>query len=246
MTNDTQSTTALSPVVFLSLGPGDPELLTLKAVRLLKEADAVMVPGTINAEGHLMSRAADIIEPWCEKRKQRLYGLPMERHRQAAMNVYDQIYQEVAQFCQLGMRVVVAVEGDASIYASIHYVLDRLLTAGIPVEQVPGIPSFIAAASAASLSLVSQHERLLVVPGDVDADELSQLLAHGHVVVVMKLSACEEAVKVYIQRNKAVECHYFENVGTSKAFDTGDSDAILKRRFPYFSLLMLRARRPVS
>jgi precorrin-2/cobalt-factor-2 C20-methyltransferase len=170
----------------------------------------------------------------------------MRRDRREAQAAYDRLCEVLRREHEGGRNAVVAVEGDVSIYASIHYVLDRLLTAGIPVEQVPGIPSFIAAASAASLSLVSQHERLLVVPGDVDADELSRLLAHGHVVVVMKLSACEEAVKAYIQRNKAVECHYFENVGTSKAFDTGDSDAILKRRFPYFSLLMLRARRPVS
>ena len=72
-----------------------------------------------------------------------------------------------------GKRLAVAVEGDAGIYASVHYVLDLLEENGIPVEQLPGIPSFIAAEAAAKLHLISQKEILFFsVPPDGKNDIL--------------------------------------------------------------------------
>ena len=91
-----------------------------------------------------------------------------------------------------GKRLAVAVEGDAGIYASVHYVLDLLEENGIPVEQLPGIPSFIAAEAAAKLHLISQKERLVIIPGNITSDELDMYLSHHHVPVIMKLSQCAE------------------------------------------------------
>ena len=226
-------------VTFLSLGPGDPELLTLKAVRLLREADVVMIPATRGADGQVSSRARSIIGQWVTEEHMRLYPLPMSKHRDAAWQVYEQIRCEAVELQRAGRRVVIAVEGDVSIYASIHYVLCQLKADGIPVEQVPGIPSFIAAAAMADLSLISQQQRLVVLPGDADAETLHRLLASRHVVVVMKLSQCADAVKDFLRLHPAAECHYFENVGTSEAYHTTSLDEILSRRIPYFSLCLL-------
>lgn len=223
-------------VTFLSLGPGDPELLTLKAVRLLREADVVMIPATRGADGQLTSRARTIIGEWVAEDAMRLYPLPMSKQRDAARQVYDQIRREAAEQQRAGRRVVVAVEGDVSIYASIHYVMSQLKADGIPVAQVAGIPSFIAAAAVAGLSLASQQQHLVVLPGDADAATLQQLLDTNHVVVVMKLSQCADAVKEFLRLHPAAECHYFENVGTPEAYHTTRHDDILARPFPYFSL----------
>ena len=226
-------------VTFLSLGPGDPELLTLKAVRTLREADIVVVPVTENSDGTTKSRAADIIGEWCATEKMQRYVLPMQRNREAVMPVYDRICREVAEWYQNDKKVVVAVEGDVSIYASIHYVLVQLLQKNIPVTQEPGIPSFIAAAASANLSLISQKQRLVVLPGDADIEELRRLLISGHVVVVMKLSQCQQELKNYLLQYPDAVCHYFENVGTAEAFHTSEHDEILSRQIPYFSLCIL-------
>ena len=226
-------------VGFLSLGPGDPELLTLKAVRVLREADIVVVPVTENSDGTMKSRAADIISVWCATDKMQYYTLPMQRNREAVMQVYDCMCHEVAEWYHDGQRVVVVVEGDVSIYASIHYVLDQLLQKNIPVVQEPGIPSFIAAAASAGLSLISQKQRLVVLPGDADIEELRRLLTSGHVVVVMKLSQCQQVLKDYLLQYPGAVCHYFENVGTAEAFHTSVHDEILSRQMPYFSLCIL-------
>ena len=226
-------------VTFLSLGPGDPELLTLKAVRMLREADVVVVPVTESSDGTTKSRATDIIGEWCSTEKMQRYVLPMQRNREAVMQVYDRICHEVAEWYHAGQRVVVAVEGDVSIYASIHYVLDQLLQKNIPVVQSPGIPSFIAAAASAGLSLISQRQRMIVLPGDTDIDGLRRLLTSGHVVVVMKLSQCQQVLKDYLRQYPDTMCHYFENVGTAEAFHTTAHDMILSRQIPYFSLCVL-------
>lgn len=226
-------------VTFLSLGPGDPELLTLKAVNVLKEADIVVLPATQGAEGQTKSRATAIIGEWCDDEKMRLYALPMSKNRELVMLVYDDICRDILDWYRAGKKVAVCVEGDVSIYASIHYVLERLQTNNIPVEQVPGIPSFIAAAASADLSLICQNQRLVVLPGDADIEVLRRLLTSQHVVVVMKLSQCQQVVKDYLLQHPDAVCHYFENVGTPEEYHTTERGAILSRQMPYFSLCIL-------
>jgi len=226
-------------ITFLSLGPGDPELLTLKAVRMLREADIVMLPVTESVDGTVKSRAADIIAEWCTAEKIRYYTLPMQQNRDAVMHVYEHMCSSAAEWYHDGLRVIVAVEGDVSIYASIHYVLERLQSLSIPVEQCPGIPSFIAAAASAGLSLISQGQRLIVLPGDIEIEALRQLLTSQHVVVVMKLSRCQQKLKDYLLQYPDTVCHYFENVGTPAYFYSSNHEMIQDRKMPYFSLCIL-------
>lgn len=223
-----------TPVSFLSLGPGHPELLMLKVVKALREADIVVVPCT-----HNHSRAAEIILDWCDEAKMYRYELPMLKDRRAVNEVYADICHHIGSWYDEGRRVAVAVEGDVSIYASIHYVMDELMRRDIPIVQCAGIPSFIAAAGMAHLSLVSQQQRLVVLPGDADTRTLQLLVSSNHVVVVMKLSQCAEAFKDFMRQNPSIVCHYFENVGTSEAFHTTRRDEILSRQIPYFSLCIL-------
>jgi precorrin-2/cobalt-factor-2 C20-methyltransferase len=222
------------PVAFLSLGPGDSDLLTVKAVRILRDADVVIVPASTQS-----SRAKAIISEWCEAGRIETFCLPMLRNREAAMKVYDEMFERVVALYHQGLRVVVAVEGDVSIYASVHEVLERLRHAEAPVIQLAGIPSYIAAAAKAGLSLCSQQQRLVVLPGDADVEGLRQLLAIHHVVVVMKLSQCQQEVKEFLQQHVDVVCHYFENVGTTDEFYTTEHAVIKERQMPYFSLCIL-------
>ena len=227
------------PVVFLSLGPGNPDLLTVQAVRALKEADVVLIPATKGAEGETKSRAAAIIGEWCDEGRIETFCLPMQKNREMVNAVYDQIFLRIVEQQQQGRSVVVAVEGDVSIYASIHYILDLLLEKHIPVVQSPGIPSFIAAAASADLSLICQNQRLVVLPGDADIEVLRRLLTSQHVVVVMKLSQCQQVLKDYLLQYPDAVCHYFENVGTPEEYHTQERDAIFARQMPYFSLCIL-------
>ncbi len=236
-------------VAFISLGPGDPELVTMKSLKLLRKADVVWVPATDGALSHAkdntfseahVSRAAQIISYWDIKVPIKTFPIPMTRDGKEAMAMYDRMCQELYLLHQERQRVVVAVEGDVSIYASIHYVADRLTAMGIPVTQVPGITSFIAAAATARLSLVSHEERLLVVPGDVTDVELANLMRNNHTLVIMKLTKCEAAVKLFMMHHPNHAYYYFEDVGCETEFCSSDPEWITRHEFPYFSLMIIK------
>ena len=131
--------------------------------------------------------------------------------------------------------MAVAVEGDAGIYASVHYVLDLLEENGIPVEQLPGIPSFIAAEAAAKLHLISQKERLVIIPGNITSDELDMYLSHHHVPVIMKLSQCADIVQDYME-STPIQLSLFENISTAEEYHSSHQDGTEKKSISLFFL----------
>lgn len=227
------------PISFVSLGPGDAELITLKSWRALQQADIVYCPSTIMKTGKSISRAATLLHELDIKESICLFSLPMSKDRTQAIAVYQKIFQEIKIAQQAGKRIAVAVEGDAGIYASIHYVLDLLEESGIPVEQLPGIPSFIAAGAAAKLHLISQEERLVIIPGKVTSDELDGYLEHDHVPVIMKLSQCADTIREYMKSHPQYSYHYFENVSTTQEYHSCHPAELKERVFPYFSLMII-------
>ncbi len=231
------------PVCFASLGPGDPELVTLKTLKALRAADLVFVPSTTNRNGEESSRAADIIAAHVPNAPIRTFHLPMSRNRQAAISAYNGVFSDAVAAWKEGRKVVIGVEGDVSVYASIHYVMDRMTAEGVPVEQLPGIPSFIAAAGEACLSLVSQQEQLLVIPGLKDDTMLTHTLDSGCVAAVMKLSGCEQMLKDYILKHPENTYYYIENASHPAGYHTNDNAQIASRPFPYFSLLIVRRKK---
>ncbi len=225
------------PITFVSLGIGDPELVTLKSYRALQQADIIYTPSTLRRDGNFTSRAGDIIRALLPDAPICHVDIPMSHDRSNIIPVYETIKENAATDQATGKRVAVAVEGDVSIYASVHYVARMLMQDGRQVDILPGIASFIGAAANQHLSLISGQERLLVIPGSFEGNELDD---SRQVVVVMKLSQCEETVKQYLKTHSGIECHYFENVGLPHAYHSADIDEILNRPFPYFSLLIMK------
>jgi len=233
-------TTQHYPITFVSLGPGDPELITLKALKALQSADLIFCAATADASNGVRSRSAALLSAYNLEAEVRTFNLPMSKQRDAALAVYQQLFRDALTAQNEGLKVAIAVEGDAGIYASMHYVLELLETEGAPVLQLCGIPSFIAAGGAGHLHLIQQDERLLVVPGQVTADELSQLLETRHTVVLMKLSQCESVVKAFMQAHPDHHYHYFENVSTPQERHIDQVAEILPLPFPYFSLMIIK------
>ena len=230
------------PICFASLGPGDPDLMTLKTLKAIRHADIVFVPSTTGDDGRESSRAADIVTANVPDAPIRTFRLPMSRDRRRAMTAYGEVFDAAVSAWSEGRRVVIGVEGDVSIYASVHYVMDMMVGRGIAVEQLPGIPSFIAAAGTGHLSLVSQQEWLLVMPGLEDGAALTRALDSGCVVVLMKLSGSGQAVKDYIAANPGNTYYYIEIASSPASYHTADPGEITSRHFPYFSLMIVRRK----
>lgn len=230
------------PVIFVSLGPGEPELITVKGLKALQIADSIFCPETQTRDGRTLSRAADIMHQLdISADSIRRFPLPMSKQREKALAAYDQVYEETTLLYKEGRRVVIVAEGDAGFYSSIHYIYEKLQTTGIPVEHVAGIPAFIAAGARGGLHIASQEERLTVIPGITTAEEIEQLINGKSAIVIMKLSQCTDEVHRCIRLHPEYTYHYFENVGTPDEKYTHDIKQIEALRYPYFSLLIIRS-----
>lgn len=230
-------------VAFVSLGPGDKDLVTIAALEALRGAEVIYCPSVEDRQGVRRSRAAGLIEALgIDPAKITCFDLAMRTDRTAAWNAYGELLEQVRSDYAAGRQVAVAVEGDVSIYASIHYVLEQLQEKGVPVRQVAGIPSFIAAAATANLSLISQGEKLLVVPGQATAEEMDRWLDEGCTLVIMKLSRLAERLGDYMRSRPQNHYYYLENVATPAAVCLTDVKEILAREIPYFSLLIVTRR----
>ena len=221
----------------VSLGPGEPELITLKALKALQEADVIYCPGT-----QAKSRARDILEALPIKMDRvRLFHVPMSKDRTLANQAYDAICAEIANLVAMGKNVAITAEGDSGFYSSVNYMFDKLACMGLPISTIAGVPAFIAAGAISGLHIVKQEEELVVLPEIVTAEELATLLTDGHVVVViMKLSQCTEEIHRFMQANRQHEFHYYENVGTINELHSTDYENISQKDYPYFSLMIIR------
>lgn len=241
ISNPINNNAIMPPIKFVSLGPGEAELITVKGLKALQDADCIFCPETPARDGRLLSRAADImlqlgIPVGCIRR----FPLPMSRQREDALNAYNQVYAAALSLHHAGRKVAIVAEGDAGLYSSIHYIYEKLQAAGIPVEQIAGIPAFIAAGARSGLHIASQEERLTVIPGIATAEEIERLIQSESTVVIMKLSQCTDEVHRCIRLHPEYDYHYFENVGTPQEKYISDRRQIESLRFPYFSLLIIR------
>lgn len=229
------------PIAFVSLGPGEADLITLKGLKSLQAADCIFYPATGIKENVISSRALDIMtELEIDKLKTIPFHVPMSKDRSLAIEAYKNVSQEAEQQYHKGLKVAIVAEGDAGFYSSIHYIFDTLTHQNIPVEHIAGIPAFIASGALAGIHIVKQEEELNVIPGIIAANDLIHKIESGKVVVIMKVSQCQEAVKECIATIPTATFHYFENVGVKeKEYYTCDTQEIIARKFPYFSLMII-------
>lgn len=231
----------MNPILFVSLGPGEPELITVKGLKALQAADCIFCPETQTRDGRTLSRAAGIMQQLdIPNSSIRRFTLPMSKLREEALNVYDRVYAEIVLLYKENKNICIVAEGDAGFYSSVHYIFEKLQAGHIPVMHIAGIPAFIAAGALGGLRIASREERLTVIPGITTTEEIEKLVEEKSTVVIMKLSQCTDEVHRCIRLHPEYRYHYFENVGTPEEKYLNDNHRIETLRFPYFSLLIIR------
>jgi precorrin-2/cobalt-factor-2 C20-methyltransferase len=166
----------------LGVGPGDPELLTLKALRLLRAASVVAYPAPEQGE----SFARSIVASWLEPRQREIpIRIPM-RPGLPPTAVYDAAAATLAAELDRGEDVALLCQGDPFFYGSFVELWTRLAPQ-YRVEVIPGVCSLAACAAAAAAPLVARDESLAVIPATLDEAELARRLAGADAAAIVKL-----------------------------------------------------------
>jgi precorrin-2/cobalt-factor-2 C20-methyltransferase len=175
-------------LIGIGVGPGDTELLTLKAAKVLKTVPVVFSPKSAKEKESI---ALSIVRPILEERKdyKRLMLVepifPMIEDKDELEKIWNSAAEMIAQYLDSGRDVAFITLGDTSVFSTYSYVQKRLIDR-YEIETIPGITSFTACAAARNKALVEQNQILTVVP-KID-DRLEQILEYSDSIVLMKAS----------------------------------------------------------
>lgn len=223
----------------IGVGPGDPELMTLKALNTLREAP-VLAYVSANGQPSIARRIASAHLPGNQREIN--IALPMHPSPELAQAAYDEGAARLSTELEQGRDVAVLCEGDPLLYGSFIQLMDRLMSC-YAVEIVPGVVSFTAAAAAARTPLAERDESFLVLPATLSADALRTRLRDADGVAILKLGRHFDKVRRLLAELGLLErAVYVEHCTTDRErilplVDVDQKDA------PYFALILL-PRRP--
>ncbi len=222
----------------LGVGPGDPELITVKALRLLRRAPVVAYPAP--EDGPSFARA--IVARWLVPVQIEIaIRVPMESARFPAQAVYDRAAEDIAGHVAAGRDVAVLCQGDPFFYGSFMYLFGRL-AARFPVEVVPGVASLAACAAAAHWPLAARNDALIVLPASLSDDELTRRLAAGEAAAIIKLGRHFVRVRdVLVRLGLVANARYVERASLASERVLA-LDAVDPADVPYFSMILLHRR----
>ncbi|MBE9076719.1 precorrin-2 C(20)-methyltransferase [Romeria aff. gracilis LEGE 07310] len=230
----------------IGVGPGDPELITVKALRRLQAAPIVAFPAGLRGEPGVAQSA---ISTWLQPHQQQLpLTFPYVQDEAILKAAWKTAADQVWQAMQNG-DVVFASEGDISFYSTFTYLAQSLLQQHpeAQVEAVPGICSPLAAAAALGIPLTVRSQRLAVLPALYQMATLEAALAWAEAVVLLKVSSVYAQVWSMLQQQQLLEHSYVVKHATrpDQMIYAGLKDWP-DLKLPYFSLLIIRVphRRP--
>ena len=164
-------------------GPGDPQLLTLKAHALICDAQVIAYPAPDSGESFARRIVAEFIPAGAREIP---IVVPMRAARFPAQDVYDRAAGEIAAELEAGRDVIVLCEGDPFFYGSFMYLFARL-EGRFPTRIVPGVSSLGAVTAAARRPLCAREETLTVMPATLPEAQLRQRLQDANAAAIMKL-----------------------------------------------------------
>jgi len=176
----------------VGIGPGSPDLLTLRAARLVEQCDVILSP---QARTATKSLALEAVRPFLSNQEIIVLNYPMERNDQRTRQRWQQLADDVVQRCAHGQSVVQVTLGDPLIFATSSYLLQALAD-HMPADHlhvVPGISAFQTSASRFGEVLTLQEDRLTLMSA-TNLDAVAQALDQCETLVLYKAGGCIEAL----------------------------------------------------
>lgn len=218
----------------VGVGPGDPELLTLKAARLLAAAPVIAYPST----GEDSALAFDIARQHLNPAAARLpIAIPMAVERGPAQAAYDAAAAEILAHLRAGRDVAYLCEGDPLFYGSAMYLVARIAPHA-PIATIPGITSLTAAAAAISRPLAARNEMLKILPAPLSDAELRPELEATPAAAIIKVGRHFDRIRTLLgETGHAANAIVVEHATSSRQRITRLADFAHDER-PYFSTIL--------
>jgi precorrin-2/cobalt-factor-2 C20-methyltransferase len=231
----------------LGVGPGDPELITVKALRLLRDAPVVAYFVAKGRKGNAFGIIESHLQP-AQTLVPLVYPVTTEAlpaplsYEQVISDFYDQASLDVAAHLEAGQDVAVICEGDPMFYGSYMYLHDRLAER-YTAEVIPGVCSMLGGAAVLGAPLVYRNQSLSVLSGVLPAEALKRRLAEAEAAVIMKLGRNLPKVRqVLTELGLDGRALYVERatMANQKVVPLADVDPLSS---PYFSLVIVPGER---
>lgn len=220
----------------IGVGPGDPELITLKGLRLLRACSVLAYPAPDDGD----SLARRIAAPHLPGNQIEIpIRVPMSIERFPALEVYDRAAAELGTHLTAGRDVAVLCLGDPFFYGSFMYLFARLASRH-RVTVIPGVTSVVAAAAAAGMPLAAGNDTLAVLPASLPDAELERRLALCEAAVIVKLGRHFARVRALLVRLGLAGSARYVAHATMADERLGTLDDVTPATVPYFSLLLVR------
>ena len=218
----------------VGVGPGDPELMTLKAVRLIRENDIIALPGAEPRETIAYKIAIGAVPELADKELISIY-MPMTMDKVEQARCHQEGAKKIESYLDQGKNVIFLTLGDSTVYCTFTYLQNYLHADGYETKLVSGIPSFCAAAARMNIPLTIWQEELHVLPGVHNLE--AEIQKHG-TYVLMKSASKMAQVKELI-RKSGRDAVMVENCGTEneKIYNSVDE---IPDNASYYSLIIAR------
>ncbi len=240
--------TGAARLIGVGVGPGDPELMTLKAVRALREADVVAHFAKAGRAGNARTIVASHMRPGAVELPLR-YPVTTEiptsdsAYGAAIDGFFDASAATVAQHLDEGRSVAVLSEGDPLFYGSYMHLHFRLAHR-YPTEVIPGVTSLSGCWSAAGLALARGDDVLSVVPGTLDAAALGARLASADAIAIIKVGRNIGKIREAVAAAGRLDGAVYVERGTMTDARIMPLAAKADGSAPYFAIVLVPARRP--
>jgi precorrin-2/cobalt-factor-2 C20-methyltransferase len=225
----------------LGVGPGDPELLTLKALRIIKEMDWIAVPVSakdresvaLTIVGRFLSPSSHILR----------LEFPMIRESLQLEQAWEGAYLQVRNRLERGETVAFLTLGDPMLYSTCIYLDRKLRAQGYPVFIVPGITSFCAAAASAGVPLATGNEKVAFLPGTISETALRQELGRYETIVIFKVAGSYGTIVSALEKEGRLQGSVLVIAcGFPEEKIITDLYSMVGKKLPYFSMVIVGRR----
>lgn len=222
----------------LGIGPGDPELLTLKALRLLRACPVLAYPAPETGD----SLARSIVAPHLPGHQtEYAIRMPLTVERFPAQAIYDKAAEDLAVHLQAGRDIAVLCEGDPFFYGSFMYLFGRLAER-FPVEVVPGVSSLTACAAALGHPLAARNDVLTVIPAPLDDEAIAARLQGSDAAAILKLGRHGPRIIALLRRLGLADRAQYVERATMANQRILPLDRLDPQSIPYFAMILVHQK----